>query len=85
MKIISSIKFEFNSPNDAEIFYKSFIPEFQDMPMKRSKWTISNPKADSNDIIFQINSEDATAFRATINSLIQFANIVEKTLNLIKI
>lgn len=85
MKIISSIKFEFNSPSDAEIFYKSFVPEFQDMPMKRSKWTISNPKADSNEIIFQIDSEDATAFRATINSLIQFANIVEKTIKLTKV
>ena len=85
MKIISSIKFEFNSASEAEIFYKSFIPEFQDMPMKRSKWTISNPKVDSNEIIFQIDSEDATAFRATINSLIQFANIVEKTINLTKV
>ena len=85
MKIISSIKFEFNSPNDAEIFYKSFIPEFQDIPMKRSKWTISSPKADSNEINFQIESQDATAFRATINSLIQFANIVEKSINLTKI
>jgi len=85
MKIISSIKFEFNSPKDAEIFYKSFIPEFQDMPMKRSKWTISEPKVDSKKIIFQIDSQDATAFRATINSLIQFANIVEKTINLTKV
>ena len=85
MKIINSIKFEFNSPSDAEIFYQSFIPEFQDMPMKRSKWTISKPKADSSEIFFQIESEDATAFRATINSLIQFANIVEKTINLSKV
>ena len=85
MKIISSIKFEFNSAGDAEIFYKSFIPEFQDIPMKRSKWTISNPKVDSNEIIFQIESEDATAFRATVNSLIQFANIVEKTIKLTKV
>ena len=57
MKIISSIKFAFNSASDAEIFYKSFIPEFQDMPMKRSKWTISEPKVDSNEIFFQINQE----------------------------
>ena len=85
MRILSSIKFEFNSANDAEIFYESFIPEFQDMPMKRSKWTISNPKADSNEISFQINSEDATAFRATVNSLIQFANIVEKTIKITKV
>ena len=85
MKIISSIKFEFNSAKDAEIFYRSFIPEFRDMPMKRSKWTISEPKVDSNEILFQIDSEDATAFRATINSLIQFANIVEKTINLTKV
>ena len=85
MRILSSIKFEFNSASDAEIFYESFIPEFQDMPMKRSKWTISNPKVDSNEILFQINSEDATAFRATVNSLIQFANIVEKTIKNTKV
>ena len=82
MKIINSIKFQFVTDENANIFYTSFMPEFVDMPMKRSKWSISPPSPDSNEIIIEIESEDATAFRATINSLIQFAYVVEETINL---
>ena len=60
------------------------MPEFDDMPLKRSKWQVHSSKSDQSQIEFQIESEDGTAFRATINSLIQFANIVEKTLQVIK-
>ncbi len=84
MKIFNTITFRFENPNNASIFYNSFLPEFEDMPLKRSKWEICHPDQNLNEIIFKIQSEDATAFRATINSLVQFANIVEKTINLTK-
>lgn len=82
MKITTQISFQFDSPEDAQIFYTSFLPEFNDMPLKRSQWQVNPPESDSPVIQFNIQAEDATAFRATINSLIQFAHIVEKTIHL---
>ncbi|UYP46262.1 hypothetical protein NEF87_002547 [Candidatus Lokiarchaeum ossiferum] len=82
MKISTQISFQFDSPEDAQIFYASFLPEFNDMPLKRSHWQVNPPKSESSVIQFHIHAEDATAFRATINSLIQFAHIVEKTIHL---
>lgn len=82
MKLSSTVVFRFDSPEDASIFYHSFMPEFHSIPMKRSTWDISSPEPTSNEITLQIESEDATAFRATINSVIIFAHAVEKTLNL---
>ncbi len=82
MKLSSTVVFRFDSPDDASIFYHSFMPEFHSIPMKRSTWDISSPELTSNEITLQIVSEDATAFRATINSVIIFAHAVEKTLNL---
>lgn len=59
------------------------MPEFDTLPMKRSKWSVQPPTNTTSDIIFNISSEDGTAFRATINSLIQFANVVENSLGLV--
>jgi len=59
------------------------MPEFHSLPMKRSKWSVQPPTDTSSDIFFNISSEDGTAFRATINSLIQFANVVENSLGLV--
>lgn len=82
MEISTTIVFRFDSPKGASIFYKSFMPEFHSIPMKRSSWDISSPDPTSAEITLQIVSEDATAFRATINSVIVFAHVVEKTLDL---
>ena len=82
MKIDTQISFHFDSYEDAHIFYTSFLPEFNDMPLKRSRWQVQPPSTSSSAIQFDIHAEDATAFRATINSLIQFAHIVEKTIHL---
>jgi KEOPS complex subunit Pcc1 len=85
VKIKSNLRLEFKLGSDnAQIFYTSFIPEFSDMPMKRSKWKIFPPEKqnDSEVVIFEIESEDAVAFRATINSIIQFAHIIEKTVTM---
>ena len=83
MKINSTIQFEFKSPENLQIFYQSFLPEFSDLPMKRSKWVIKDPEPATSTLVFSIESEDATAFRATINSLLQFAHIVEKSIEFV--
>ncbi len=82
MKITTQISFQFDSPEDAQIFYAAFLPEFNDMPLKRSRWQVQPPSPTSSTIQFDIQADDATAFRATINSLIQFAHVVEKTIHL---
>ena len=81
MKLSSTVVFRFDSPDEAVIFYQSFMPEFHSIPMKRSTWTITAPDPALSEISLQIESADATAFRATINSLIIFAHAVEKSLD----
>jgi tRNA threonylcarbamoyladenosine modification (KEOPS) complex Pcc1 subunit len=80
MFIDTVIKLQFPTPKERDIFYQSFLPEFSDLPMKRSEWQIEVPSQEFGDLSIHIKSVDATAFRATINSLIQFAHIVEKTI-----
>ncbi|MHA1777367.1 MAG: hypothetical protein DRO88_00340 [Promethearchaeia archaeon] len=84
MQITTEVKFIFNTIEHRDIFFKSFLPEFKGFNAKRSSWQIYPINPDSAHINFQIQAEDATAFRATINSLIQFASVVEKTLNLVE-
>lgn len=89
MKADSNLKLTFDSAEHAVIFYQSFMPEFYDTPMKRSVWTIKRAQdgdesVPPNEVHFEINSKDLTAYRATINSLIIFANMVEKTLHLVE-
>ncbi|MBD3354183.1 MAG: hypothetical protein GF364_22060 [Candidatus Lokiarchaeota archaeon] len=79
-KIQSSISLHLNSIDDAAIFLNSFTPELKTMPTRRSKLVISQEKSK---ILFQINAKDVTAFRATINSVLQFSNVVTKTIDYI--
>ena len=76
MKIQATLRFQFESEASATIFLRSFSPEMAQLPMKRTTWTVNQH---SSEIIFEIQSDDAIAFRATLNSLLQFAHIVEKT------
>lgn len=84
MQLTTNIRLEFVSPENAAIFYQSFLPEFHDMPMKRSAWHIEPLLDGSTTVTVSIHAEDATAFRATVNSLVQFASIVERTLKLVE-
>jgi tRNA threonylcarbamoyladenosine modification (KEOPS) complex Pcc1 subunit len=84
MKVESSLRLIFDCSENAQIFYDSFMPEFESLPMKRSHWEINPPRDNLTEINFQISSDDETAFRATINSVIQFAHIIETTIGLIK-
>jgi tRNA threonylcarbamoyladenosine modification (KEOPS) complex Pcc1 subunit len=79
MKIQATIRFLFESEGTATIFLQSFSPEIDQMPMKRTAWSFEKQKSE---IIFEIHSEDAIAFRATLNSLLQFAYAVEKTVQI---
>ena len=56
-------------------FYTSYLPEHNIQPQKRSEVSLSQSL---NEIIFTVKALDITAFRATINSILQFGNIVYK-------
>ncbi len=66
---------KFKSEEDANIFYTSYLPEYQSIPRKRTQTSI---KLTSNKVIFSILAKDLTAFRATLNSIMQFGNVVFK-------
>lgn len=79
MKIQATLRFQFESEDIATIFLKSFSPEIKQIPMKRTTWSFEQQ---GSEVLFEIRSEDAIAFRATINSLLQFAHTVERTVQI---
>jgi tRNA threonylcarbamoyladenosine modification (KEOPS) complex Pcc1 subunit len=81
MRVKSKLELIFTSENDAQIFYQAFLPDLNAIPMKRSKIELDPPNHSSNSVYFSIDADDGIAYRATINSLIQFANIVDQTLS----
>ena len=83
MKVSDKLVLHFLSPSDATIFLRSFLPEDTTLPNKRSQWKITTEET-SADISFDIEADDLTAFRATINSIIQMAYIVDTTLKTVE-
>ena len=80
-KIKSTIEILFKNPDLCTISYNSFLPEFNIQKSKRSK--ISLQKQEKS-LIFQIESNDITAFRASINEIISYGRILEGVLKIVK-
>ncbi len=78
--IKSTIEFKFEDPQVRDISYNSFMPEFKRLQTKRSRVFIE--KRDNNFLIFRIESNDITAFRASMNEIISLGKIVDNTLRL---
>ena len=78
--IKSIIELNFKNSELCEISYNSFLPEFNNRRSKRSK-TIIEKKGKS--LIFQIESSDITAFRASVNEIINFGKIIDDTVRII--
>jgi tRNA threonylcarbamoyladenosine modification (KEOPS) complex Pcc1 subunit len=79
--IESKIEFQFGNSQIRDISYNSFLPEFNRLQTKRSKIFIE--KKEPNSIIFEIKSNDITAFRASINEIISFGKIVIDSLRIV--
>jgi tRNA threonylcarbamoyladenosine modification (KEOPS) complex Pcc1 subunit len=79
--IKSIIEFNFESSRIRDISYNSFLPEFKKLQTKRSQ--ISIEKRNENTILFEINSNDVTAYRASINEIISFGKIVTNSLEIV--
>lgn len=79
--IESTIELKFGSSHIRDISYKSFSPEFKKTQTKRSQ--ISMEKKNDTSIVFEIKSNDITAFRASINEIISFGKVITNTLKIV--
>ena len=70
--INSDIVIDFDSEKQAKIVYDSILLEFETSPDYRSSMDLILEK---NKIIIKINAEDATSFRASINSAIKWIKL----------
>ena len=65
----SNISIEFESSSQAQIIYDAIILEFETAPDFRSSMTID---LDGSNILINIDAEDSTSFRASVNSAIKW-------------
>ena len=70
--INSDIQIDFKDEKQAKIVYDSILLEFNTAPDYRSSMDL---KLDKNSIIIKIDAEDATSFRASINSAIKWIKL----------
>ncbi len=77
----SIIEFQFKNSRIRTISYNSFLPDLKKLQTKRSKILIE--KKNSNNVVFNVESKDITAFRASINEIISFGKIIENSLKII--
>ena len=77
--IKSNISIEFASSNQAKIIYDSIILEFDTAPDFRSSMTLD---LEGSNIIINIDAEDSTSFRASVNSAIKWIKLALEINNL---
>ena len=68
----SNIVVEFESENQAKIIYDSILLEFETAPDYRSSMTLD---LDGSNIVINIDAEDSTSFRASVNSAIKWIKL----------
>jgi len=78
--IESTIELLFENSHLRDISYNSFIPEIKKLQTKRSKILVE--KKNQHQLVFQIESNDITAFRASMNEIVSFGKIIENTVQL---
>ena len=75
----SNIVIEFEDSAQAEIIYNSIILEFDTAPDYRSSMTL---ELDGSNILINIDAEDSTSFRASVNSAIKWIKLAVEINNL---
>ena len=68
----SSIKVEFEDENQAKIIYDSIVLEFTTAPDCRSSMTLD---LDDSNILINIDAQDSTSFRASLNSAMKWIKL----------
>lgn len=75
----SNISVEFENSRQAEIIYDAIILEFETAPDFRSSMAI---ELDDKNILINIDAEDSTSFRASVNSAIKWIKLALEINNL---
>ena len=78
-RVKSNIVVEFESDSQAKIIYESILLEFETAPDFRSSMTID---LDGSNITINIDAEDSTSFRASVNSAIKWIKLALEINNL---
>ena len=68
----SDIAIEFENQKQAKIIYDAIVLEFETAPDYRSSMNLT---LDESRILIRINAEDATSFRASVNSAIKWIKL----------
>ncbi|MFX1386723.1 MAG: KEOPS complex subunit Pcc1 [Promethearchaeota archaeon] len=79
--IKSTIEFQFESSQIRDISFNSFLPEFKRLKKKRSNILVE--KKNDTSLIFMIKSYDITAFRASINEVINFGKVITDSMKIV--
>ncbi|MHA1105477.1 MAG: KEOPS complex subunit Pcc1 [Promethearchaeota archaeon] len=77
--IESQVVIKFSNFNLCNVAYQSFLPDFNTKISPRSKITMVKK---NSSLIINIKSIDITAFRASINEIINLARIFDDTLEI---
>mgnify|MGYP002526212463 CR=1 FL=1 len=75
----SNISVEFESEAQAKLIYDAIILEFETAPDFRSTMTI---EVDGSNILIDIDAQDSTSFRASVNSAIKWIKLALEINNL---
>ena len=78
-RVKSNISVEFESDSQAKIIFDAIILEFDTAPDFRSSMTI---ELDGSIIFINIDAEDSTSFRASVNSAIKWIKLALEINNL---
>ncbi|MCR5026567.1 MAG: hypothetical protein K6A34_03900 [Methanobrevibacter sp.] len=78
----SQISVEFENSDQAKIIYDSIVLEFQTAPDYRSTMDLT---LEDKSIIINIDAQDSTSFRASVNSAIKWINLSLQINNLTNI
>ena len=78
----SKIEVEFDNSDQAKIIYDSIILEFETAPDYRSSMDLI---LEDKSIIINIDAQDSTSFRASVNSAIKWINLSLQINNLTNI
>ena len=78
-RVKSNIAVEFESDSQAKIVYDAIILEFETAPDFRSSMTM---ELEGSDIVINIDAEDSTSFRASVNSAIKWIKLALEINNL---
>ena len=75
--IKSNVELIFSDPKLSKFAYESFLPELNS---KKSDRSVIHMRLNNESLVFNIESTDITAYRASINEIINLGKIIDETL-----